>query len=133
MAAVKSGTTQKLFQDSVPLEVQSIPGTQTFSLFDYMVPGLIVFALMLQVSVVAGSLVREVEIGTLDRLKLSKVWSFDLLFGTFIVWSLITVAQVLVLIAVAIVLGYYHQGGFSSLGLGIFTGVIAGWPLSLWQ
>jgi len=117
MAAVKSGTTQKLFQDSVPLEVQSIPGTQTFSLFDYMVPGLIVFALMLQVSVVAGSLVREVEIGTLDRLKLSKVWSFDLLFGTFIVWSLITVAQVLVLIAVAIVLGYHHQGGFIHSGL----------------
>jgi ABC-2 type transport system permease protein len=126
MAAVKSRTTQNLFQDSVHLEVQSIPGTQTFSLFDYIVPGLIVFALMLQVSVVAGSLVREVEIGTLDRLKLSKVWSFDLLFGTFIVWSLITVAQVLVLIAVAIVLGYHHQGGFSSLGLGIFIGVIAG-------
>ncbi len=132
MAAVKSRTTQNLFQDSVHLEVQSIPGTQTFSLFDYMVPGLIVFALMLQVSVVAGSLVREVEIGTLDRLKLSKVWSFDLLFGTFIVWSLITVAQVLVLIAVAIVLGYHHQGGFSSLGLGIFIGVIAEMaPISL--
>jgi len=126
MEAVKSGTTQNLFQDSVPLEIQSIPGTETFSLFDYMVPGLIVFALMLQVSVVAGSLVREVEIGTLDRLKLSKVWSFDLLFGTFIVWSLITVAQVLVLIAVAIACGYHHQGGFSSLGLGVFIGVIAG-------
>ncbi|MGB9370463.1 MAG: ABC transporter permease [Halobacteriota archaeon] len=126
MAAAKSGTTQNLFQDSVPLEIQSIPGTQTFSLFDYMVPGLIVFALLLQVSVVAGSLVREVEIGTLDRLKLSKVWSFDLLFGTLIVWSLITVAQVLVLIAVAIACGYHHQGGFSSLGLSILIGVIAG-------
>ena len=126
MAAVKSGTTQNLFQDSVPMEVQSIPGTQTFSLFDYMVPGLIVFALMLQVSVVAGSLVREAETGTLDRLKLSKVLSFDLLFGTFITWSLIAVAQVLVLIAVAIALGYKHQGDFSSLGLGILIGVIAG-------
>jgi hypothetical protein len=54
MAAVKSGTTLNLFQDSVPIEVQSIPCTQTFSLFDYMVPGLIVFALMLQASVLRG-------------------------------------------------------------------------------
>jgi ABC-2 type transport system permease protein len=126
MAAVTSGTTQNLFQDSVPMQVQPIPGTQSFSLFDYMVPGLIVFALMLQVSVVAGTLVREVETGTLDRLKLSKVWSFDLLFGTFITWSLITVAQVLVLIGVAIALGYRHQGDFVSLGLAILIGVIAG-------
>jgi ABC-2 type transport system permease protein len=126
MGAANSGTTQNLFQDPVPAQVQPIPGTQSFSLFDYMVPGLIVFALLLQVSVVAGTLVRDVETGTLDRLKLSKVRSFDLLFGTLITWSFITVAQVLVLIAVAIALGYKHQGDFASVGLATLIGVIAG-------
>lgn len=126
MAVGSSGYPIALFNDTTPLAIQPIPGTQSFSLFDYMVPGLIVFALLLQISVVAGSLLRDVEKGTLDRLKLSKVHSFDLLFGTFSVWSLITIMQVLVLLAVAIALGYTHQGDFRSLGLGVLIGLIAG-------
>jgi ABC-2 type transport system permease protein len=106
--------------------IQPIPGTQSFSLFDYLVPGLIVFALLLQISVVAGNTVREIETRTLDRIKLSKARSFDLLFGTFLTWSIITVVQVLILIAVAIALGYHHQGDFTSLGLAALIGVIAG-------
>ncbi|MGZ4913291.1 MAG: ABC transporter permease [Halobacteriota archaeon] len=125
-AAAPSAQTQALLNDSVPLEVQSIPGTQSFTLFDYMVPGLIVFALMLQVSVVAGTLVRDVEKGTLDRLKLSKVRSFDLLSGTFTVWSIITIMQIFVLIGLASALGYNHQGGFSSLGLATVIGLFGG-------
>ena len=126
MTAAPSGPVQTLFNDSIPLVTQPIPGTQSFSLFDYLVPGLIVFALLLQVSVVAGNTVRESERGTLDRIKLSKVRSFDLLFGTFLTWTIITVAQVLILIAVAIALGYKHQGDFTSLGLATLIGVIAG-------
>jgi ABC-2 type transport system permease protein len=126
MTAAPSGPVQTLFNDSIPLVIQPIPGTQSFSLFDYLVPGLIVFALLLQVSVVAGNTVRDIETGTLDRIKLSKVRSFDLLFGTFLTWTIITVAQVLILIAVAIALGYKHQGDFTSLGLATLIGVIAG-------
>jgi ABC-2 type transport system permease protein len=126
MTAASSGPVQTLFNDSIPLVIQPIPGTQSFSLFDYLVPGLIVFALLLQVSVVAGNTVRDIETGTLDRIKLSKVRSFDLLFGTFLTWTIITVAQVLILIAVAIALGYKHQGDFTSLGLATLIGVIAG-------
>jgi ABC-2 type transport system permease protein len=126
MTAAPSGPVQTLFNDSIPLVTQPIPGTQSFSLFDYLVPGLIVFALLLQVSVVAGNTVRESERGTLDRIKLSKLRSFDLLFGTFLTWTIITVAQVLILIAVAIALGYKHQGDFTSLGLATLIGVIAG-------
>jgi ABC-2 type transport system permease protein len=91
-----------------------------------MVPGLIVFALLLQVSGVASSLARDVEAGILDRLKLSNVRAFDLLSGTFLTWSIITVAQVVILIVFAIALGYHHQGDFSSLGLAVVIGVIAG-------
>ena len=121
-----SGEKLTLFNDSIPIGLQPIPGTQSFSLFDYMVPGLIVFALLLQISVVAGNTVRDIEKGTLDRMKLSKMRSFDLLFGMFTVWSLITVMQVLILIAVAILLGYKHQGDLNSLALATLIGVIAG-------
>ena len=126
LTAASSGQAQTLFNDSIPLVIQPILGTQSFSLFDYLVPGLIVFALLLQISVVAGNTVREIETRTLDRIKLSKARSFDLLFGTFLTWSIITVVQVLILIAVAIALGYHHQGDFTSLGLAALIGVIAG-------
>jgi ABC-2 type transport system permease protein len=95
-------------------------------MFDYLVPGLIVFCLLLQVSLVASSLVRDIEKGTLDRIKLSKAKAFDLLFGTLLTWTLITIGQVIILIGVAIVLGYKHQGDFSALGLATLIGVIAG-------
>ena len=52
--------------------------------------------------------------------------SFDLLLGTFISWLLITIIQVLVLIIVAIALGYKWLGGISSLWLAIVIGIIAG-------
>jgi ABC-2 type transport system permease protein len=126
LTAASSGQAQPLFNDSIPLVIQPIAGTQSFSLFDYTVPGLIVFALLLQISVIAGNTVREGERGTLDRIKMSKARSFDLLFGTFVVWSVITVMQVLVFIAIAIALGSHHQGDFSSLGLAVVIGVIAG-------
>jgi len=112
--------------DFIFAEILSISGTQSFSLFDYMVPGLIVLGILLQVSIIACSLTREVQTGTLDRLKLSKMRSFDLLLGTFISWLLITIIQVLVLIIVAIALGYKWLGGISSLWLAIVIGIIAG-------
>jgi ABC-2 type transport system permease protein len=115
-----------IFKDFIPAKTIAIPGTQSFSMFDYLVPGLIVFCLLLQVSLVASSLVRDIEKGTLDRIKLSKAGAFDLLFGTLLTWTLITIGQVIILIGVAIVLGYKHQGDFSALGLATLIGVIAG-------
>jgi ABC-2 type transport system permease protein len=120
------GAGNSLLTDYIPVETLPIAGTQSFSLFDYMVPGLIVFALLLQVSIIASSLARDAETGLLDRLKLSKMRAFDLLFGTFLTWSLITVGQIILLIAIAIALGWHHQGDFSSLGLAVVIGVIAG-------
>ncbi|MDD1721360.1 MAG: ABC transporter permease, partial [Euryarchaeota archaeon] len=124
-AQAAPGTGNSTFADNLPVQTRSIAGTQSFSLFDYMVPGLIVFALLLQVALVTASLVKDVETGLLDRLKLSRVKAFDLLFGTFITWTLITVVQVLLLIGFAIALGYKYQGDFGTLGLAILIGIIA--------
>ncbi len=126
VAAVSSGQMQNVFNDSIPPKSQSIPGTQSFTLFDYMVPGLIAFTILMQVNIVSRSFVRDAERGLMDRLKLARVSAFPLLFGQFITWTLVTITQVIGLVTVAIVFGYHYQGTLNSLGLAAFIGVIAG-------
>ncbi len=126
VADAASGEDYRPLADYIAIEMRPIAGTQSFSPFDYMVPGLIIVAILMQVSLVSGSLVRDIERGTLDRLKLSKVTAFDLLFGTLLTWTLITIGQVPLLIAVATGLGYQYSGSFSSLELAMVIGVIAG-------
>ena len=110
----------------IDTKVQSIPGTQNFTQFDFLAPGMIVFAILLLATTVAAILTREVESGTLLRLKMSKMRSFDLLFGGLIPWSLVAGAQVVILLAVAIILGLHWQGSFYSIILAIFIGIIGG-------
>ncbi|MGZ4950404.1 MAG: ABC transporter permease, partial [Halobacteriota archaeon] len=106
--------------------VKPLIGTRSFTFFDYQAPGLIVFALLLQVSSVAQDLARETDRGTLARLKLSNMRSFDLLFGTLLTWIVIAVVQILLLLGVAIALGFKWAGGASSIELAVFIGIIGG-------
>ncbi|MGZ4893869.1 MAG: ABC transporter permease [Halobacteriota archaeon] len=106
--------------------VQPLVGARSFTFFDYQAPGLIVFALLLQVSSVAQDLAREADRGTLARLKLSNMRSFDLLFGTLLTWIVIAVVQILLLLGVAIALGFKWAGGASSIELAVFIGIIGG-------
>jgi ABC-2 type transport system permease protein len=127
VANAASGGDYRPLADYIPTEMQPIAGTLSFSPFDYMVPGLIIVSILAQVSLVSASLVRDIERGTLDRLKLSIARAFELLFGTFLAWTLVTVGQVPILIAAATGLGYRYAGGsLSSLGLAMVIGVIAG-------
>ncbi len=112
--------------DFVLSKIKPIPGTESFTIFDYQAPGIIVFALLMMVPAVAGSLARESEKGTLERLKLSKMKSFDLLFGTLIPWSLVASVQVIILFLVALLMGFHWQGGTFSLILAIGIGIIGG-------
>ncbi len=107
-------------------KVEPMEGTTNFTNFDFIAPGMIVFAILLLATTVAASLTREVEKGTLARLKLSKMSGFDLLFGGLIPWSLVVVAQVVILLAVAVAIGFHWQGGLNSILLAIPVGVIGG-------
>ena len=106
--------------------VQSVAGTSSFTQFDFLAPGMMVFAILLLATTVAAILTREVESGTLLRLKISKMRSFDLLFGGLIPWSLVAGAQVVILLVVAIILGLHWQGSYYSILLAILIGIIAG-------
>lgn len=107
-------------------DVESVPGTESFSQFDFLAPGMMVFAILLLATTVGASLTREVEKGTLARLKLSKMRSFDMLFGALIPWSAVAAVQVLILLLAAIMMGFNWQGGINSILLAMFIGVIGG-------
>lgn len=107
-------------------KVEALQGTSSFTTFDFMAPGMIVFAILLLTTTVAAALTREVERGTLARLKLSKMTSFDLLFGGMLPWSLVAAAQVVILLTVAVLIGFHWQGGLYTLLLAVFVGIIGG-------
>lgn len=115
-------TPQKFIQS----KVEGVPGTESFTSFDFIAPGMMVFAILLLATSVAAMLTKEVETGTLRRLKLSKMTSFDFLFGGIIPWSLVAAAQVIILFVVAIAMGFHWQGGATSLILAVIVGVIGG-------
>jgi ABC-2 type transport system permease protein len=110
----------------VNITVQGISGTQSFTQFDFLAPGMMVFAILLLATTIAAILTREVESGTLERLKMSKMRSFDLLFGGLIPWSLVAGAQVVILLIVAVLLGLHWQGGITSVILATIIGIIGG-------
>jgi len=110
----------------VRVKSESISGTESLTTFDYYAPGIFIFALLMSAIGVAGSLATEVDKGTLERLKLSRMSSFDLLLGTLIPWSISAVFQVLILFGVALLIGFNWAGGLVSLGYSILIAAIAG-------
>ncbi len=118
----KNAPSEQLIQG----KIEGLPGTESFTAFDYLAPGMMVFAILMLATSVATILTREVESGTLRRLKLSKMTSFDFLFGGLLPWSLIAAAQVLILFAVAMGIGFHWQGGIESIILSVIIGIIGG-------
>jgi ABC-2 type transport system permease protein len=119
-------------QQLIQGKIEGLPGTESFTAFDYLAPGMMVFAILMLATSVATILTREVESGTLRRLKLSKMTSFDFLFGGLLPWSLVAAAQVLILFAVAIGIGFHWQGGIiggiASISLGMIIASFARSP-----
>jgi ABC-2 type transport system permease protein len=90
-------------------------GPMGLPFFDFLTPGMVVFALLMLAVGVAGSLARETDKGTLTRIKLSTMTSFDLLFGFLVMWTGVGVIQVVLLFGTGIALGFSWQGGMTAL------------------
>ncbi|MFW6013054.1 MAG: ABC transporter permease, partial [Candidatus Bipolaricaulota bacterium] len=110
----------------VKITSDSISGSSSLSIFDYQAPGILVFAVLIAAIGVATALAGEVEEGTLERLKLTKMNSLDLLLGTLVPWSLVAVIQVLVLFATALLIGFSWAGGINSLLFAMVVAAVAG-------
>ncbi|MCQ2972819.1 MAG: ABC transporter permease [archaeon] len=115
-----SGQTTKL----IVFNNEPLNGTDSFNSFDYIVPGLIVFAVLMTVTTVSSNISKEVENGMLNRLKLSKMKSRDYVLTNLISWSLIGIIQVIILLIIAVLIGYHWKGGLISMIYAIILGII---------
>ena len=80
------------------------------TMFDQMVPGLMVFGLMMQAMGVTATMGNEKGDRTLNRLKLTKMTSFNMLGGTTIRWLILGVVQLVLFIGFALLIGAKFEG-----------------------
>lgn len=88
----------------------SLDVSEELNIFDLTVPGIIIFGLMMQAMGVTATLGQERKDRTLDRLRMTKMTSFDLMGGTTIRWMVLGVFQVAILFGVALLLGLNVAG-----------------------
>ena len=94
------------------------------SLFDIYAPGLIVFAILMTITVVASNVASEEESGMIKRLKLSKMKTIDYVVGNLISWSFVGVIQVIIMLLVAVLVGFKWEGGIYTLVLACIVGIV---------
>jgi ABC-2 type transport system permease protein len=90
------------------------------TVFDYQVPGVIVFALLMLVSLVAINFASDSTYGHLERLRLTRMSVFDYFLGNMLPWALLSIVQLFLLFGVGRLLGYHSKGNILS-AIGIVT------------
>lgn len=115
----------------VSIVEKSIAKKEPETEFDLYAPGIIIFALLLMVPQTALIAAREIRSGTLRRLRLTRVKAGDFLAGISIAQMALAIVQVLLIFAVAPLLGFHNQGSpgiavlvalavsFSAIGSGL--------------
>lgn len=111
--------------DHIDARTYGVPGTEEFQVFDWMAPGLFVFATILVALAVTTWVAREVEGGNLERLKLSRMTTGDFLVGLLIPWAALGALQVVLLFGTAVLMGFSWQGGAAALGLAVGIGSLS--------
>ncbi len=106
-----------------PIQLVEIPlgNSAARTEFENYVPALFIFAVILVIFQAAMTAAREVESGTLRRLRLTRMGSFELLGGITVWLVLVALLEVTVTFLVALACGFRSQG---SLWLAILVGAI---------
>jgi ABC-2 type transport system permease protein len=74
--------------------------------FDYVLPGLVVFALLNTLGVVANVSLRDVQSGLLDRLRISKITSWEYTGSIIIGQLIVSLCQIPIMFGVGIMFGF---------------------------
>ncbi|MBN1149480.1 MAG: ABC transporter permease [Anaerolineales bacterium] len=85
-------------------------GSATRTEFELYAPGIIITAAILLIFLASMVVAREVEAGTLRRLRITPMTSFDLLGGITAALTLVGVASVALTFHIAVALGFRSQG-----------------------
>ena len=95
---------------AVEIQYDFIPGTGTMSDFDFGIPGIIAFGIMLMVASVAMVMVRENVAHTLQRLRLTCLKSRDLLLGVTLAHLLLALGIIPAILGTALIFGFQNNG-----------------------
>jgi hypothetical protein len=119
----------------VSLKETALGASATASIFDTIVPGILIVSLIMLMFTASIAFVSEVENKTIMRLKLSKLNALEYLAGISFVQLLVGVTSVLLTLIAAIMLGFKYEGslaimiivaGLTSLSIIAFSLIIAG-------
>jgi ABC-2 type transport system permease protein len=95
---------------ALQIQYEFIPGTGSMSDFDFGVPGVIAFGIMLMVASVAMVMVRENVAHTLQRLRLTCLKARDLLLGVTLAHLLLALIIAPVTLGAALLFGFQNNG-----------------------
>jgi len=111
-------------QTPIPINLveEFLEKSKALSDFDYMVPGLIVLSIIMILFTAAASIIKEIDRGTIIRLRLSKLSTFEFLSGISMVQVIITVLAMALTLVSALALGYKPAGSMVDV---LFIGVLA--------
>jgi ABC-2 type transport system permease protein len=133
LAAVMMGSAVEQYGQGAVRQVSPIQFTEVAlgasaarSEFDLYIPGLMIFAVIMLIFLAAMAVTREMESGTLRRLKLTPMTSFDFLGGISAALIVIAIAQVVLTFLAAQALGFESQG---PIWVAILVGVITSFSI----
>ena len=106
---------------AVELLETALGGSAARTEFEIYIPGLFVFAVILIMFQAAMMVARDIESGTLQRLKITRLTAFEYLSGTTTWLVLIAIMTVLITFATAAAFGFGSQG---ALWIAILVGII---------
>jgi ABC-2 type transport system permease protein len=109
-----------------PIETFSYAPFKTTT-FDYMVPGLMVFALIMMISGVSIGLITDFEFKQIRLLRLTRMREVDYLGGEVVVSLFIGIIQLSIMYGVAKLTGFHSKGSFLSIiPFALFAGIATG-------
>lgn len=96
-----------------PVTVEhSVITSRELTPFDFIAPGLMVFAILNLVPAAASALARESESGTLDRVRQSPTGALQLLTGVTLAQMAIASISMALMMLAAVLLGFHSQGSY---------------------
>lgn len=120
----------------VEVDMQTIGAEESLSEFDLYVPGLLALAVIMLMFTAAASIIKEKDKGTLVRLRISNMTTFEWLFAVTLVQIVLGVVAVALTLVTAMAFGYETTGSaiamilvsaLSSLAVIAISVVVAAW------
>lgn len=99
----------------VEIAMQTISGEESLSEFDLYVPGLLALAIIMLMFTAAASIIKEKDKGTLIRLRMSNMRTFEWFLSVTLVQIVIGVCAIALTLGTAIAVGYEPHFSISAL------------------